>query len=74
MISLVDIKIDQKATIVDIIGDNSIVQLTELGFIPNQEVTLVRKGPFGSPLCFQIGGCLIALRKDQAQMIKVLLS
>lgn len=46
-------------------------RLAEMGFWPGKVLKLVRTAPFGGPLAFRLGKTLIALRKDEARMIRV---
>ena len=43
----------------------------ELGFTPGQEVTVVAKSPFKDPLAVSVRGTIIALRKSEAECIKI---
>jgi ferrous iron transport protein A len=47
-------------------------RLAELGFLPGEKVTVLRRGPGGrEPLAVQIGDTVFALRSIEAQCIKV---
>ena len=47
------------------------LRLMELGFTPGQEVTVVAKSPFKDPLAVSVRGTIIALRKGEAECIKI---
>lgn len=47
------------------------LRLMELGFTPGQEVTVVAKSPFKDPLAVSVRGTIIALRKSEAECIKI---
>ena len=47
-------------------------RLAELGFLPGEKVTVLRRGPGGrEPLAVQIGDTVFALRSIEAQYIQV---
>lgn len=46
-------------------------RLQELGFVEGAWVKLLRKGPLGSPLLFDICQTQIAIRKDEAEHFEV---
>ena len=47
-------------------------RLAELGFLPGEKVTVLRRGPGGrEPLAVQIGDTVFALRSIEADCIKV---
>ena len=46
-------------------------RLLDLGIVPGTTVTAEVRGPSGDPTAYRIRGSLIALRKIQAQMIKI---
>jgi ferrous iron transport protein A len=50
------------------------LRLMELGFTPGQEVSVVAKSPFKDPLAISVRGTIIALRKDEAECIKISLN
>jgi ferrous iron transport protein A len=47
------------------------LRLMELGFTPGQEVTVVAKSLFKDPLAVSVRGTVIALRKSEAECIKI---
>ncbi|MEI6805398.1 MAG: FeoA family protein [Myxococcaceae bacterium] len=48
-----------------------LMRLQELGFVEGALVRLVRRGPLGSPLLFDICQTQIAIRKDEAEHFQV---
>ena len=55
-------------------GPNSgvITRLAELGFLPGEQVTVLRRGPGGrEPIAVQIGETVFALRGVEASCIEV---
>ncbi len=74
--TVADMKIGESAVITTV-GDDCIdihchcLRLMELGFTPGQEVTLVAKSPFKDPLAVSVRGTVIALRRNEAECIKI---
>jgi ferrous iron transport protein A len=74
--SVADLKNGESATIISV-GDDCLdihchcLRLLEIGFTPGQEVTLIAKSPFKDPLAVSIRGTIIALRKSEAECIKI---
>ena len=46
-------------------------RILEIGFTPGQEIELITSSIFNDPLAFSIRGALIALRRNEADCIKV---
>jgi ferrous iron transport protein A len=46
-------------------------RIIEIGFTPGQEIELINRSFFNDPLAFSVRGSLIAMRKDEADCIKV---
>ncbi|MCC6864736.1 MAG: ferrous iron transport protein A [Ignavibacteria bacterium] len=75
--SVSDLQIGETA-LISTVGDDCIdihchcLRLMELGFTPGQEVTIVAKSPFKDPVAVSIRGTIIALRKSEAECIKIL--
>ena len=54
------------------VGDATVHRLGELGFIPGEPLTMLRRGPGGrEPLAVQIGETQFALRWIEAQCVHV---
>jgi DtxR family transcriptional regulator, Mn-dependent transcriptional regulator len=49
-------------------------RLLDLGFVPGAEVTAEMSSPAGDPVAYRIRGTLIALRREQASLIRVALN
>lgn len=73
------LKSGQHARILELVADASLtplpkdalLRLEELGFLPGEEVQLLRRGPGGDPLACRIGHALFALRRIEASAILV---
>jgi len=74
--SVKDLKIGESA-IIQSVGDDCIdvnchcLRLLELGFTPGQEVTVVARSLFKDPIAVSIRGTMIALRKSEAECLKI---
>lgn len=68
--SLYDLKLGEKGTIHNIIGDKKLSKrLFALGFIEGTEVKVKTSAPFGDPIVVSIRGFNIAIRKNDAKNI-----
>lgn len=74
--SVADMAIGESA-VISSVGDDCLdihchcLRLMELGFTPGQEVSVVAKSPFKDPLAVSVRGTIIALRKTEAECIKI---
>lgn len=46
-------------------------RILDLGIIPGTKVQCIRKSPAGDPIAFRVRDTIIALRSDDASLIKV---
>ncbi|NLB88158.1 MAG: ferrous iron transport protein A [Syntrophomonadaceae bacterium] len=46
-------------------------RLLDLGFVPGTRIQTVRKSPSGNPIAYLIRGTVIALRKEETDLIMV---
>ena len=47
------------------------VKLMEMGFLPEEDVTVWKKAPFGDPIYILVAGYSLSLRLDEANQIIV---
>lgn len=67
-----DLKYGEIVTIDDIDSTHpSSRRILEIGFTPGQQIELINKSVFNDPLAFSVRGTLIAIRKNEADCIKV---
>ncbi len=72
MTTLADLKEGQAATILDVLGNDSIAQrLMEMGLTDGEQVRLVGFAPMGDPIEFSVRGYRLTLRKVEAQRVSV---
>jgi ferrous iron transport protein A len=68
-----DLEFGEKA-IIDNIDYNhpSFRRIIEIGFTPGQEIELLNISIFNDPLAFSLRGTMIAIRRNEAESIRVL--
>ncbi len=72
MRSASELNFGEKVIIYSLDGNHpSCRRILEFGFTPGQEIELVSKSAFNDPLAFAVRGTLIAIRKNEAECIKV---
>ncbi len=68
-----ELKYGEKGIINDIDGSHpSARRILEVGFTPGQEIELMNISAFKDPLAFAVRGTVIAIRKNEADCIKLL--
>ncbi len=73
MKTLADVAVGQSATVVEVIGDDSIaVRLMEMGLTDGESIKLMGKAPFGDPLEIQVRGYRLSVRSAEAKRVVVL--
>ncbi|MDQ2758647.1 MAG: ferrous iron transport protein A [Actinomycetota bacterium] len=73
--SLGDLRPGDTATIASVCAGTdpaSARRLFDLGFAPGSEVSLLRRAPMADPMIFRVAGYDIALRRAQAQCVRIL--
>lgn len=69
---LTDLRIGETAILVSLDLPDSVQNyLMHMGFVPNAEVTALRRAPAGDPTVYAIDGMEIALRRETAEAIRV---
>ena len=72
MLTLADIAAGQTATVIEIIGDDSLaVRLMEMGIIDGEPIKLVGRAPMGDPLEILVRGYRLSLRQSEAKRIRI---
>jgi len=67
-----DLDFGEKAIISEIDFDHpSFRRIIEIGFTPGQQIELVNKSVFNDPLAFSLRGTMIAIRRHEAESIKL---
>lgn len=69
---LTDLRIGQTATLVALDLPETVQNfLMHMGFVPEAQVTAVRRAPAGDPTVYAIDGMEIAVRRETAEAIRV---
>ena len=63
--------LDRTGKILEITTSSLKINLMELGFLPGKRITLHHQAPAGGPLAFQMEETLLALRKNEAALIRI---
>lgn len=72
MKTLADVAVGHSATVVEVIGDDSIaVRLMEMGLTDGESIKLIGKAPFGDPLEIQVRGYRLSVRSAEAKRVVV---
>lgn len=69
--TLDQLAVGDRALIKSYLEEDIALKLLELGMIPNELITVVRKAPPGDPIAIKIGNSVLALRKDEAAAVKI---
>jgi len=74
MKSLRDLKIGERATVVEFKEGEFALKMMEMGVVPGKIVRLIRKAPSGNPIVIESGMSLIAVRLEEsdAMLIKII--
>jgi len=69
---LCDMTIGERATVTGVHSQGSIRRrLQDIGIIEGTDVECLMKSPLGDPTAYLVKGAVIALRREQAEEIKV---
>ena len=65
------VKIGSTVKITSFENDEIILKLMEMGCLPNEEITVWKKAPWGDPIYVLVAGYSLSLRVDEAEKINV---
>lgn len=72
MTRLIELKPGDRAVILDLEGEGSLVQrLLEMGLTDGEEIELLRFAPLGDPMEVRIRGYNLSLRRSEAHAVLV---
>ncbi len=71
MKTLADLKIGEKGRIKSFSDDQLSLKLLEMGCLPESEIELRYIAPLGDPICFEISGYNLSLRKSEASKVLI---
>ncbi|QKZ15033.1 ferrous iron transport protein A [Spirosoma sp. KUDC1026] len=69
--SVADLKIGERATIQSFSDQIMSLKLLEMGCLPGAEICLQCKAPLGDPLCLDVSGYCLSMRKSEAATILI---
>ncbi|SFC15554.1 ferrous iron transport protein A [Flexibacter flexilis DSM 6793] len=69
--SIADLKVGQKGRINAFTDAEMSLKLLEMGCLPGSEVSVVGLAPLGSPMCINVSGYNLALRREEAATILI---
>lgn len=65
------IRLNETVEILELDPNDVGQRLGEMGFWPGKSIQLLISAPFGDPLAFRVDNTIIALRKEEAKLIRV---
>ncbi len=69
--NLAEVKTGTKVKIKSFENDEIILKLMEMGCLPEEEIIVWKKAPFGDPIYIMVSGYSLSLRLDEAEKINV---
>ena len=69
--NLSEVKVGTKVKIKSFATNEIVIKLMEMGCLPEEEITVWKKAPFGDPIYLLVAGYSLSLRKDEAEQINV---
>jgi ferrous iron transport protein A len=66
-----NIQLHEEVEILSLDENDTGQRLGEMGFWPGKAIELIVSAPFGDPLAFKVDNTVIALRKEEAELIQV---
>ena len=72
MKTLDQLRVGERATIVDISGQDGVaIRLLEMGLTEGEEIEVIGFAPLGDPIEFQVRGYRLSLRANEARRLQV---
>ncbi len=70
--TIADLKEGEEARIVRVSGGSRFrARIVEMGLVRGARLRMMGQAPLGDPLEVKVGGCLLALRRTEAQLIQI---
>jgi ferrous iron transport protein A len=70
-LTLIDLKIGEKAVVVNESVVNLPLKLVEFGCLPGCEIEVIQFAPFKDPIYVKVNDAYVAIRKDVGERIEV---
>lgn len=62
----------QEGVVVKIKGQGALRRrIMDMGIVPQSRITMIRRAPLGDPLEIKLLGCLLSLRKEEADLVEI---
>ena len=68
---LSELEVGQKAKIVSLEDEELVLKLMEMGFLPEEDITVEQIAPLGDPISVMVAGYQVSLRLNEADSIIV---
>jgi Fe2+ transport system protein FeoA len=68
---LSELEVGQKAKIVSLEDEELVLKLMEMGFLPEEDITVEQIAPLGDPISVMVAGYQVSLRLNEADTIIV---
>jgi ferrous iron transport protein A len=68
---LSELKLYAKAVVRSVRPEGAGMRLSEIGLVPGVKVEVVSRAPWGDPLSVKAGNMIVALRRNEADLILV---
>ena len=70
--TLADLQRGESAVITRFLSkDTRFLRFREMGLLPGTNVKFVRRAPLGDPIEFNVRGCLLSIRREEAEQIEI---
>ncbi len=69
--NLSEVTVGTKVKIKSFTTNEIVIKLMEMGCLPEEDITVWKKAPFGDPIYLLVAGYSLSLRKDEAEQINV---
>ncbi len=69
--TLLDLEIGQQAQIKSLTDKELQLKLMDMGCLPGTDISIVFKAPYNGPICVEVCGSKLALRRNEAVSVVV---
>ena len=72
MPSLNDLRIGERGRVIEVLGDDALVQrLMEMGLLEGAEIEVLAFAPLGDPMEIRLGDYRLSLRRNEAARVRI---
>lgn len=71
MQTLAQLPISSKAIVIGLQEHNLKIKLLEMGLYIGKEISVLFKAPFGDPIAVDVGGYVLSMRLNEAQLVHI---